>query len=218
MLFEVVQALLKVHPEAAQTKETCGRLPLHYAACRQASVEVVQALLKAHPGAAQTTDSVRLLPLHIAAVQKASVEVVRALLAAYPKAVKTDISGLPLHFAAEGQASLEVVQALLKAQRASGLPPRPGGGAWPGEQARGLWERNSAASSRTERPLPSSCACACCLRRGLCGRADGMPTVAGRPNAPPREPGEDGGEGVRAARSCLRSASRERSSELAGVS
>ena len=88
-----------------------GRLPLHYAAAKQASEAVVVALLAAHPGAVKEQNRVRQpcpthlprhalarislpraqigrLPLHEAAATRASEAVVRVLLAAHPGASK----------------------------------------------------------------------------------------------------------------------------------
>ena len=93
---DVIEALLRAHPDAASTPSLYGGiLPLHWAACSHASLEVVTALLEAHPAAASTASFSGELPLHWAKTQfgtHASVDVATALLAAFPEgaAVRTN--------------------------------------------------------------------------------------------------------------------------------
>ena len=95
----VVQALLHAHPAAASTPTHNGALPLHWAACFQASLDVIQLLLRAYPEAAYTATMSTIygmLPLHWATqsyTTPPSVEVVAALLAAHPEAALVHTNG-----------------------------------------------------------------------------------------------------------------------------
>jgi hypothetical protein len=52
--FEVVEAVLRAHPSAARQRDELGRLPIFYAATRNAPASVVQVLADAYPEAMQT--------------------------------------------------------------------------------------------------------------------------------------------------------------------
>ena len=93
-------ALLQMikNPDAVQTKDDKGLLPLHRACKHNAPVEVINTLLAAYPEAARLKSLVieretkynfgGKLPLHVACESKASIEIINALLASYPDAVK----------------------------------------------------------------------------------------------------------------------------------
>ncbi|KAG1674224.1 hypothetical protein FOA52_013844 [Chlamydomonas sp. UWO 241] len=129
---QTVLALLERCPDTAQVADRAGRLPLHAAACYNASLKVINALLLAHKDGAKEKqkglllvahregaaklDKYHSLPLHFAARCRAPKEVVNTLLAAHPDGVrqKTKIGRLPLHFAAANKAPFEVVAVLLQ--------------------------------------------------------------------------------------------------------
>lgn len=85
---EVVTVLLHFYPEAAQLKDTLGRLPIHYACSNGASLEVIEAILGAYPWSAAGQDIHGWLPLHVACHFGASTAVVEALVNAYPDSIQ----------------------------------------------------------------------------------------------------------------------------------
>jgi ankyrin repeat protein len=105
---EVKRMLIRVDPN---TRDICGRAPLHYAA-REGRVEVIKLLLErgAYPNAWDNCDKT---PLHYAA-ERGDVEIVRLLLekGAYPNA--RDYRGrTPLHEAAKN-GHVDIVRLLLE--------------------------------------------------------------------------------------------------------
>jgi hypothetical protein len=87
---EVVEALLKVYPEAAIRRTMPGgALPLHIAATWYAEEDSIMALLEADRHSCKTTDELGNLPLHSACFSGTSTAVLESLLRAYPKAVLT---------------------------------------------------------------------------------------------------------------------------------
>lgn len=65
---EIVQALIQMYPEGAQSPDDQGKYALHYACGNQASTDVIEALIDAFPTAARTSDPEGKLPLHWLAI------------------------------------------------------------------------------------------------------------------------------------------------------
>lgn len=111
-----VEQLLDAQPRIASAAAAAGWLPLHEAACRQASdattgATLISVLARAHPAAAMAPTAQGCLPLHLAAHYQcfstpAGAAVVSALLDAAPQAamVSEATGALPLHIAAQFQA------------------------------------------------------------------------------------------------------------------
>jgi len=98
----VVDALLRVHPEAARNLNANGETPLHLAIRRELPPRRVEALLQACPAAAMTKTVEGDLPLHLAVVEpQAPQRVIDLLLYTSPEAVlERNASGnTPLHLA-----------------------------------------------------------------------------------------------------------------------
>jgi hypothetical protein len=85
---EVVEALLKVYPEAVNKRTMPGgALPIHMAATWYAEEDSIKALLDADRHSCKTTDELGNLPLHSACFSGTTTAVLENLLRAYPKAV-----------------------------------------------------------------------------------------------------------------------------------
>jgi len=76
---EVVSALLRREPCAAKLKDWQSRLPLHWAAERNVSVDIVKLLLHAYRDATQCEDAFGQLPLRIALENDASQDLIDLL-------------------------------------------------------------------------------------------------------------------------------------------
>lgn len=113
----VIEALLKVHPQGAVSKDQDGWLPIHCACFYGAGEKIIKQLLKAYAKGAQNKDDEGRLPLHYACLKGAAQEVVDVLLAAFPKATmsKDDEGRLPIHHACSKGAPEGIIDALLKA-------------------------------------------------------------------------------------------------------
>ena len=74
-------------------KDNDIKLPLHYAAEKQAPLEVIKALVEAYPEGAKEKDEDQMLPLHYAAQAQAPLEVIKALVEAYPEGAKENARG-----------------------------------------------------------------------------------------------------------------------------
>jgi ankyrin repeat protein len=98
---EVVDMLLKAHPDAAREKGHLQKTPLHVAFRTTVPSGVVQMLIDAYPAAAAEKDREGNLPLHYAIANGACVEVVDMLLKAHPDAAreKGHLQKTPLHVA-----------------------------------------------------------------------------------------------------------------------
>ena len=99
----VLETLVKAHPSGSSSLMTpesnAGRLPLHIAVLKGASLAVVEYLCQAEPQALSTWDQEGNLPLHYAAMY-ASDAVVALILRAYPQAchdANAQSQRLPLH-------------------------------------------------------------------------------------------------------------------------
>lgn len=95
---EVIQRLLDRYPDGARTRDSLGRLGLHYACSHSAPVEVVVALLNVFSGGAAIVDKNGWLPIHVACRVGESPEVINELLKAYPDGIgeKTNKGSTPL--------------------------------------------------------------------------------------------------------------------------
>lgn len=119
---EVVRAILKVHPAAAEETNEDGKLPLHFAAWHQAPMPIIKLLLEVFPNAARIPDKKGLnLPLHFAiqyAPQgpQADVAPALALLEFFPAAVfeQNGKGFYPIHLASRSRCPLRLIDALLK--------------------------------------------------------------------------------------------------------
>ena len=130
---ETIQVLLDRYPDGARTRDSLGRLALHYACSHSAPVDVVAALLKTFVGGAAIGDKNGWTPLHVACRVGESPEVINELIKAYPDGIaeKTNKGSTPLMCAHkhEGKAvgkddkaaSECVVEMLEQAMRAKGM-------------------------------------------------------------------------------------------------
>ena len=94
----VIRALLTANPQAAQTADEAGQLPLHLAAKHSPSLELLQLLLRAYPEGAAQADKEGGLPLHLVfsrcALKPALAGTVKALVDAFGGAAEaTDAKG-----------------------------------------------------------------------------------------------------------------------------
>jgi len=86
----VILALASANPDVLRTKDSLGRLPLHYAARYGASLEILTTILSLYPQGACVTSDEGAVPLMLACLHGDSVEKVVALLEAYPEAANND--------------------------------------------------------------------------------------------------------------------------------
>jgi ankyrin repeat protein len=130
---EAIQVLLDRYPGGARTKDSLGRLPLHYACSHSAPVGVVRQLLKSFSGGAAIGDKNGWYAIHVACRVGESPEVIDELIKAYPDGIaeRTKKGSTPLMCAHkhEGKAvgkedkvaSECVVEMLEQAMRAKGI-------------------------------------------------------------------------------------------------
>ena len=115
---ELVEAIVKGHPEGLQLKESAyKRLPIHIACRKNANTDVVALLMDHYPEGALIADSLGRLPLHYALSNGANDDVIEALLEKKPGCARgTDRRGwLPIHVACSVGASTKVIAMILKA-------------------------------------------------------------------------------------------------------
>lgn len=92
---QVLLALASANPATLRTKDSLGRLPLHYAARFGASLELVKLLIALYPQGAAVTSDDGALPLMLACLYGDSIAVLMAIIDIYPDAVhKRDDAGL----------------------------------------------------------------------------------------------------------------------------
>jgi ankyrin repeat protein len=124
---ECVAFLLDGYPEAIQTTNLAGDLPLHAAIANGAPREAIQMLVERLPGSITERDPVGRLAIHVAATTAGphQVDVIRYLVEAAPLSVRERTSrhrensssqqeSLPLHLALQGEVDPAVVRCLLE--------------------------------------------------------------------------------------------------------
>lgn len=91
----VISALVTANPDVLRTKDSLGRLPLHYAARYNVPLDILTAILSPFPQGACVTSDEGALPLMLACLHGDSIDKVKALLDAYPDGSdRMDDSGL----------------------------------------------------------------------------------------------------------------------------
>ena len=86
----VISAFVTANPDVLRTKDSLGRLPLHYAARYNVPLDILTAVLSPFPQGACVTSDEGALPLMLACLHGDSVDKVKALLDAYPEAASND--------------------------------------------------------------------------------------------------------------------------------
>ncbi|OQR81834.1 hypothetical protein THRCLA_11364 [Thraustotheca clavata] len=111
--------LIASNPLAAQTCDSYGMLPLHWASTEaNVPIDLLHTLLKAYPIGVKTTNKANLLPLHIAIRAHVSLNWIQGLLDAYPQSVwiETNMGLTPMGLSVQVGASEEILHALRLAQ------------------------------------------------------------------------------------------------------
>ena len=115
---EVVEILIRQHPENLFLPDKYGCLPLHYACQRMfGNPDVVELLIREYPAAAGVAADGK-FPLHYACYSYQPYRVFAALLSAYPRAASfpDPVGGcMPLHLVVSQNTPVRVVKAVLEA-------------------------------------------------------------------------------------------------------
>lgn len=114
---EVIQFLVEQWTDSIRAQDARGRLALHLACFRGASLDVIQYLVAVYPGALKVQDSGGSLPVHLACDNKrARLEVVQWLVEQWPESLKVanTYGSLALHRACFSGAPPEVIQYLVE--------------------------------------------------------------------------------------------------------
>lgn len=118
---ESVKQILKLEPNSAQTADSSGALPLHWAVRNpEVTIDLIDLLIRAHPAGPSVRDTSQgFLPLHWAVAQDhPNLEVVRKLLKLHPAGAATEdnIGAVPLHVSVDtDHPSMAVMKAVLAA-------------------------------------------------------------------------------------------------------
>lgn len=127
---DVINVILKVQPATVKQWSEDGKLPLHFACWKQASLGVMKALVRAFPDACWVKDGrYANLPLHYAAQYRLDLYAANYVFTAYPEAalVRNCSGKLPIHLAAKYNAHFLFVNALVKGHPFSpGIPDLKG--------------------------------------------------------------------------------------------
>ena len=86
----VISALVTANPDVLRTKDSLGRLPLHYAARYNVPLDILTAILSPFPQGACVTSDEGALPLMLACLHGDSLDKVNVLLDVYPEAASND--------------------------------------------------------------------------------------------------------------------------------
>jgi len=130
---EFIAQCVAAYPAGAAHADAFGRLPLHYAAIKAATLPVVENLVRVYPAAAAQVDKMNRPPLAEAIMKtkgpQASEEVILYLVEHCPSAagIPDKDGDLPLHIALYNVSSLAVVRALLRAHPQAAQMPAPDG-------------------------------------------------------------------------------------------